>query len=270
MLFQSFTQTDATKARLYGGTGLGLAISKRLVEQMRGHIQVREPQGEGSTFSFEIELPKADSVRPEEGPVCKVLAGLRALVLDDHETNRLILQKTLTAKGLLVETAGRGQEAIRKVADSATTDYPFDVVLLNLHLPDMDGFEVAKRLRERFPIDRLAIMMLTSDNVSGGARRARALGMTAYLLKPVSSAVLMQALLRVCTAPAETAVAGPESHETAEAAPGILFCVNVLVAEDNPVNLTVTEAILRKAGARVTPAINGAEAIELSSRGGTT
>ena len=132
-----------------------------------------------------------------EAPPFEVLYGLRTLVLDDNETNRLMLQRSLSAKGLAVEIASLGREALRKVFEAADAGRPFDLVLIDLHLPDMDGFQVAERLRERFPTTRLALMMITSDDVAGGARRARELGISAYLVKPVRVAALMEALVQV-------------------------------------------------------------------------
>lgn len=264
ILFQSFTQVDASTARSYGGTGLGLAISKRIVELLGGRIWLESREGEGSTFSFEFELPTAERAPMAEAPPFADLHGRRALVLDDNETNRVMLQKSLTAKGMTVEVAGYGGEALRKAFEAADAGTPFDLMLIDLHLPDMDGFTVAERLRERFAAASLTLMMITSDDIIGGVARAHELGMS-YVVKPLRTAALMQALVRM-REPGRAALRAEAPEEGAfEAA--IPACTHVLVAEDNPVNLTVTEAMLRKAGARVTAAANGIEAVDACEHG---
>ena len=259
LLFQSFSQLDASTARSYGGTGLGLAISRRIVEQMGGTIWAESREGEGSTFTFEIELPKTEGISAPGPMPLKGMAGLRVLVIDDNETNRAVLQRALTTRGLLVDVAERGSEATRKVFEAADAGLPFDLVIIDLHLPDIDGFEVAERLRERFPLDRLAMMMITSDDITGGARRSRELGMTAYLVKPVRIASLVDALLRMRRPTAGKQATGSEGDRHIEP---LAFCRRILVAEDNPVNMTVVETILTNAGAEVTGVANGAEAIK--------
>jgi len=262
MLFQSFTQLDASTARSYGGTGLGLAISRRIVEKMGGDIWAESREGKGSTFIFEIELSKVDRTPAVEAPEMVNLAGLRALVVDDNETNRLVLHQALTARGLVVEVAALGGEAVRKAFKAADAGEPFDLVLIDLHLPDFDGFQVAEQLRERFPLESLALMMITSDDIAGGAGRARQLGMSAYVVKPLRITSLMDVLLHMRGfKPEKTAepAGGPSDTETA---PSFPLCIHVLVAEDNPVNMTVVQAILRNAGANFTGTVNGADAVK--------
>lgn len=261
-IFESFTQAESAISRTYGGTGLGLAISKRIVEQMAGRIWAESREGEGSTFFVEVELQKADYPEEEGALPAGEIAGLRALVLDDSETCRFMLERALAARGAAVETAATGSEAIRKAVEGAQAGRPFDFTLVDMHLPDMDGFEVAEQLREAAPTQRLCVLMITSDDVAGGARRAREEGIAAYLVKPVRTAALMEALARVrrCAEEraAEQAAENPAIPAAALEAPP---CTSVLLVEDNPVNLTVTQSMLRKAGVRVTTAVNGAEAV---------
>jgi len=258
IIFDSFTQAESATSRTYGGTGLGLAISKRIVDQMEGRIWAESAPGKGSTFSFEIELQQgAPPARKPTAPSLDI-TGLRGLVVDDNETARFILERFLLSKGAAVQTCATGEEAIAATFQAVEAGAPFDFILIDLLLPDMDGFEVARRLRDAAPLERVVVMMLTSDDIAGGARRARQEGLAAYLVKPVGGGSLMQALAQLRGAVEEGRGAPEPAPEDLQLPP----CTRVLLAEDNPVNLTVTETMLKGAGAFVTTARTGVEAVE--------
>jgi signal transduction histidine kinase/ActR/RegA family two-component response regulator len=199
-IFESFTQVDSSASRSYGGTGLGLAISKRLVERMGGSLSLESTPGKGSTFWFELELPVAGprNEAAHESPAPEVeLTGLRALVLDDKRTNRLLLKRALEKEGMRVELAARAREALEVLLAAEEDGERFDFALLDLNLPDRDGFSVAEEIKRQPHLDGLAVVMITSDDVPGGARRAREMGIDRYILKPVRVQPLLETLRRI-------------------------------------------------------------------------
>ncbi|UFS69967.1 response regulator [Geomonas sp. RF6] len=257
LLFRSFTQLDPSASRVYGGTGLGLAISKKIVELMGGEIHVSSHPGEGSTFTFDIELIPVEDADTAKAPTAEKLSGRRALVVEDNETNRLMLERLLGSYGLQVEAVSLGGDGLARVEE---TKEPFDFILIDAHLPDMEGFSLAEMLKERFPVETCALLMIPSDRIAEGARRVHEIGMKTYLVKPIRGKTLLQSLVQMESPGTDEAKEGP--REGGEPPLDDLLCRHILVAEDNPVNLTVTEALLRRAGARVTAATNGIEAVE--------
>jgi signal transduction histidine kinase/ActR/RegA family two-component response regulator len=189
-IFEAFTQADSSTTRAYGGTGLGLAICQRLVRLMGGEIGLESSEGNGSTFWFTVVLQSADA--PAEVPD-RSLAGLRVLIVDDNETNRRILMKMLEIRRCRPVLAGSGPEACELVAQYQRMGEPFDLVLLDMHMPEMDGIETAVRLRALPASHPLAIVILTSMGI--GYRGVPAeLGFSAVLPKPVKQAVLHEAI----------------------------------------------------------------------------
>src|SRR2546421_6756819 len=258
-VFKEFTQADATMTRRYGGTGLGLAISQRLVRLMGGEIEVQSEVGTGSEFSFTLALPV------ETAPLARVsglaaLGGRRMLVVDDNQTNRRILREMLAAEGVKVEeatTAAEGLDALRRAATKRT---PFDLAILDVQMPDMDGFQLATAVRADKTLARTDLLMLTSAGQRGDSQRCRELGIRGYLTKPLSRPDLLEALGTVLAGPPEEA--GTPDVVTRHTIAESRHSLRVLLAEDNPVNQQVAVAMLVKRGHEVHVAGNGREAVD--------
>jgi two-component system, sensor histidine kinase len=200
-LFQEFTQADASTTRVFGGTGLGLSISKRLVEQMNGQISVDSKLGEGSTFSFTLELSPAVSqnVATVKGSVVELPARekpWRVLVGEDNQVNQIIISKMLEKIGVRCEVAGNGKEVI-----AALQSRSYDLVLMDCHMPEMDGYDATAFIRESksIPDNRIPIIAMTANAMQGDREKTIAAGMDDYLSKPVDVKKLRETLAKWLT-----------------------------------------------------------------------
>lgn len=246
-LFQSFVQVDASTTRKYGGTGLGLAICQRLVRLMGGQIGLESAPGDGSTFWFTARLGHADA--PEVAMLSALhlvsLAGKRVAVLDDTQLNLRILDKQLRRWGMQPVLFERAAEALAWLAGN-----PVDVVISDMHMPEMDGLSFARLLRERTPAT--PIVLLTSGTMPSG-EQARVFD--ARLLKPYRQSQLFESLARVTSAPVEV-------QKVARSEPAAARNQFILVADDNAINLKVALAMLAKLGYEAATAVNGSEAVD--------
>ena len=188
-LFQPFTQVDTSSTRRRAGTGLGLSISTRLVAAMGGRIDVKSQPGLGSTFSFTVDCVRvADKVAPASdgtGGADAGLAGVRILVVEDDEVNQAVAQGVLEAGGAVVTIASNGREALDLIRPGT-----FDIVLMDMHMPDMDGIETTRRLRTDPALASLPIIAMTASAMAGDRERLLEAGMNDYLAKPMRVAAV--------------------------------------------------------------------------------
>ncbi len=255
-IFGSFTQVDSSTTRKYGGTGLGLTISKKLVEMMGGRIWVESDEGEGSTFKFEVDIQRGVSTARGAPPKLVELKGLKVLVVDDSETNRLILHEVLQAEGAIVTECESGADAIAAYAENANADDPFKLVLCDAQMPGIDGFEVINTIVGRGASVK-TVMMLSSSNLADDLIRAKEVGLGGYLVKPVKRAELIRAISGVL----EVAERAVEVEDASASAPGGRR--SLLLVEDNPDNRLLIKAYLKREPYDVDEAENGAEALEM-------
>lgn len=265
LLFQAFSQVDPSTTRKYGGTGLGLAISSQLVKMMGGRIWVESTEGEGSTFHFTARFAVSDSPPPRQVPrELSEIAGLRVLVVDDNATNRRILEEILSNWGLEPTAVPSGHEALKIMDQAREAGKPFQIVLLDNMMPEMDGFMLAEEILKRSGSHPSTMMMLSSADRHENAERCRALGLTAYMSKPVKRSELLNAIMAAIECePAESSESTDQPQLPIHSSNRN---IQILLAEDNAVNQKLAVKLLEKRGHRVVVAENGREAIRAMKR----
>jgi CheY-like chemotaxis protein len=262
-IFDPFAQGDTSTTRKYGGTGLGLTISARLVGMMGGKIWVESEEGHGSHFHFTVRVGAADRNEIKMGSVAppEILRGVRVLVVDDNSTNRRILEGMLKRWEMRPVSVEGGEEALAQLVSAQEAGDAFGLIVTDMHMPKMDGFELVERIRERPELSTATIMMLTSSGHRGDAERCQKLGVCAYLLKPVRQSELREAIARVLGAreqegriPLITRYSLGDARDRSDS-------LQVLVAEDNAVNQRLIVRLLEKRGHRVVLVDNGLQAL---------
>ena len=264
-LFSPFIQVDGSTTRKFGGTGLGLAISRQLAELMGGTIGLESAEGQGATFWFTAVFEKQPTAQIPEAPPLAELAGVRVLIVDDDENNRLLVATLLNNWGCRLTEAADGSAALERLGEAACAGDPYRVALLDMLMPGMDGMELGRRIKEDPTLRETRLIMLTSLAQRGDAARLSEVGFAGYLTKP-----LRQAQLRECLALVVGQGAAPRAADAP--APGLVTRhtaaekrgqrrVRILVAEDNTTNQLVALAMLKKLGIRTDVVANGAEAI---------
>ncbi len=262
-LFHAFTQADGSTTRKYGGTGLGLAICKQLVNLMGGDVEVESKVGRGSTFSFTLRLEARAT--PPVTPLAQ-LEGMRVLCVDDREIDRAVIRGHLEQRGIVVTTAASGAEAVEILLAAHNREEPFQLVISDLTMPEMDGVELARHIRDIEEIAATPLVLVTSWTRRSHFARARVAGYARCITKPLRHRQLVEAIQIAVTPRATTAVlqATPRAS-TPSAKPAL--AAHVLLVEDNKVNQQVAMRMLRKLGCTVEVANDGAEALELVTSG---
>ncbi len=258
-IFQTFEQVDTSTSRKYGGTGLGLAISSQLVEKMGGSIWVESEPNKGSTFHFTVRLGLQS--QPVHTPVVEEMADLRdlpLLVVDDNATNRRILEETVLQWGMKPTVVDSGRAALAAMEVAYNVGRPFQLVLTDCMMPEMDGFQLTERINRDSRLKTATIIMLTSAGERGDASRCMNLGISAYLLKPIKQSELFFTVSRVLQGPPS-----PETQSliTRHSIRESRRRLRILLAEDNPVNQKVAAKMLERMGHTVLIAENGAEVL---------
>ena len=273
-LFQSFSQADASTTRRFGGTGLGLTISKQLVNLMGGEIGVESTLGEGSTFWFNLPLPQSETPLHANLPAAE-LRGVKVLVVDDMEIGRRILVEQLQRLGMIVQSASSGEGALERLRASAASGEPIPLAVIDYLMPQMDGEEVARRIKADPAISDTKLVLLSSSGRRGDGRRFKGAGCAGYLVKPARADILGGVLSEVWAGRHESqsdrqlvtrhVVAELEAGGQRPSDDDELFTNTnrALVAEDNIVNQKVAKRMLEKLGCSVDLAANGAEAVEM-------
>ncbi|MGI0487304.1 response regulator [Pantanalinema rosaneae CENA516] len=271
-LFRPFCQVDASTTRRYGGTGLGLAISRQLVELMGGEIGVDSVEGQGSRFWFTVTLNKqAPTIASVNHliPPSLDLSQLRLLVVDDNATNRKVLRYQVSAWGMQVDEAEGAIAALEQLRHQAKAGQPYDLVILDMQMPLMDGEMLGRQIKADPLLADTKLIMMTSLNHWGGARRMLQMGFSAYLVKPVKQSRLLDCIVNTLAQSPDqlrSGAAPAPSCPTTPPAGKPISKLKILLVEDNIVNQKVTLNQLKNLGYLADVAANGQEALQMMAQ----
>ena len=266
-IFSAFSQADGSTTRKYGGTGLGLNIARQLAQLMRGNVGVKSEPGNGSRFWLEF---LAESVEGAYLQGFQSFSDLRVLIVDDNSTNRKILVKQISALQIYSDEAVNGVQAYEKAVIAAKNGQPYDLILMDMQMPEMDGIETAKKIKQEAICKNVEIVMLSSILKDGHQEEARAAGITASLAKPVRQALLFDTIKYTVEKLKRSKYTEKEvvnkTEIKGEQAMVDMITENskkrILIVEDNKINQKVALGMLKKLGYTADVVENGKEAVE--------
>ena len=253
LIFQPFTQVDGSTTRRYGGTGLGLAICQQLVDHMGGRIGVESEPGRGSTFWFELTLPRLLELAPA-APELDIPTGSCALVVDSHKTGRRLLSGYLAQMGLISDAVGSSTEAMELLRERQRRGRNVDLVLIDRHLPDGTGKSLLEEIRKERSLLGTSIAVLSTASLLGEVEALKRAGADAVLFKPIRQRQLGEVVARLL---------GTSQTEVPQRSSGRPGGLRVLVVEDNYLNQKVAQRHIHKLGHSADAAGNGAEALDM-------
>ncbi len=266
LIFEAFTQADSSTTRVYGGTGLGLTISTQLVALMNGALDVESEVGKGSTFFFTAEFGLHEEDNKAVTPLRLAdLKDLPVLIVDDNATNRRILHEMISHWGMKPTAVDSAATALAALKQSYAEGRPFRLILTDANMPEVDGFDLAAKIKDEPDYKDILIMMLSSSGFRGDSTRCRDLGLAAYLTKPVKQSLLLDAVMMSLGDKDDTSGQGTLITRHSIAQNRARY--NVLLAEDNIINQKLAVKILENRGHKVTVVENGEEAVEALEKG---
>jgi signal transduction histidine kinase/DNA-binding response OmpR family regulator/HPt (histidine-containing phosphotransfer) domain-containing protein len=268
-IFEPFSQADNSTTRKYGGTGLGLTICKRLIELMGGQMEIESSINVGTSIGFELDFPLSDATG--EGMFSEeqiTLDKMRVLVVDDNSTNRLILGEMLASWQIDASILDSGAEVVKTLERAVQEQNPYDLVLMDVQMPDIDGFETTRNIRNNDRVADTRVILLSSCDASAFSEQVSNLGLMAYLTKPIKQSELLESILSALKRSNVSSQPLSRSRECGRtrkfnSAMNRIQPLKILVAEDNFVNQQLMLRVLTKAGHEVLLANHGREAVEL-------